>query len=111
MSTVSKYTSNNRPNSYYRVNPGVTRRSPVDEELVDIRRRIYTQKSDPSHLDEVKESWVDADGPLSEQEYDELKMMHTIESLRNNKKMKELENRIKELEETVDTLTKKLQSR
>nr|NIM44759.1 hypothetical protein [Nitrososphaeria archaeon]NIN53331.1 hypothetical protein [Nitrososphaeria archaeon]NIQ33784.1 hypothetical protein [Nitrososphaeria archaeon] len=107
LSTVSKYTSNNEPGNYYRVNPGFTRRSPLDEELVDIRRRISKQESDSSHLDEVKEFWVD--GSVSEEEYDELKMMHTIETLRNNNKMKELEDRVEELESTIDTLTKKLQ--
>ncbi len=109
LSTVSKYTRNNGLNSYYRVNPGFTRRSPVDDKLVDIRRRISKQESDPSYLDEVKESWVDGNGHMSEEEYDEMKMMHTIETLKNNNKMKELENRIKELEETVNHLTKKLQ--
>ncbi len=48
----------------------------MDEDLVDIRRRISKQESDPSYLDEVKESWVDGNGHMSEEEYDEMKMMH-----------------------------------
>ncbi len=114
LSTISKYTSkryitNGGLNIYYSVNPGFTRRSPVDEEIIDIRRRIHTQESDPGYLNEAKEYWVDVSGPVSEQEYSELRMMHTIETLRNNNKMKELEDRIEELEETINDLTKKLQ--
>ncbi len=103
MSTISKYANH----SYY-VYPGFTHRLSVGDELVDIRRRISTQESDLSNLGEVEESWIDVDVPISEQKYVEIKLINTIETLKNNNEVKKLEDRIEELEETVNTLTKKL---
>lgn len=80
----------------------------MGDELVDIRRRISTQESDLSNLGEVEESWIDVDVPISEQKYVEIKLINTIETLKNNNEVKKLEDRIEELEETVNTLTKKL---
>ncbi|NIN51647.1 MAG: hypothetical protein GTN80_00535 [Nitrososphaeria archaeon] len=103
LSTISKYANH----SYY-VYPGFTHRLSVGDELVDIRRRISTQESDLSNLGEVEESWIDVDVPISEQKYVEIKLINTIETLKNNNEVKKLEDRIEELEETVNTLTKKL---
>ncbi len=63
MSSISKYSSNgystNDGLDIYSVNPGITRRSSLGEEFVNYRKTFY-EELEPSLLDEVKESLVDA---------------------------------------------------
>lgn len=107
LSTISKYTSNRRLGSYdssYSVNPGFTRRSSFDEEILNYRRTSIEESH--SNNSTVLESLVDVDKSVPGHEYAGWKM-NVIELLMNE--INELQKRIENLEETVDSLAEKLQ--